>query len=81
MIPPDHNDEPVAKEYRSSMKTVRLKGNITIWCISGVGISLLGLLLTSGLSTSIWMFLLLPVFIVTLLISLGGLALQLIRYF
>ncbi len=81
MIPPDSQNSNDENASKSTLKKVTVKGNIILWCVTGIVFSTLGILLTTGLSTTVWLFLLYPIFISVLLLSLGGLALQLIRYF
>ena len=81
MTPPTEPKLPEEIGTKSHLKKIRLSGNVTIWYLIGVIFSVLGIFVTTSLSTTIWMFLLYPLFIGILLLSLNGLALQLMKRF
>jgi hypothetical protein len=63
------------------LKLLRLRGNPMLWGLIGAIVSILGLFLIGGLAASPWLFLLYPLLIGLLLISLGVLALHLLHRF
>ena len=63
----------------SHLKRVRLRGSVLAWAIPGVVITALGLLLVTGLSGTPWLFLLYPVLIGALLVSLSVIVLHLLQ--
>ena len=65
----------------SHLKPVRLRGSVLAWAAVGILVSALGLLLITGLSGTPWLFLLYPLLIGVLLVSLGALALHLLHRF
>jgi len=73
--PPEENISPPQR-----LKTLRLKGSVFAWAAVGVVVSIFGLLLLTGLSSSPWLFLLYLVFIPLLLVSLSTLALHLLHH-
>ena len=58
---------------------LKLRGNVVLRSLVGIGIAALGLFLLTGFSPSVWLFLLYPPLILLLLFSLGTLALHLLR--
>jgi hypothetical protein len=69
----------VPSERGSHLKRVRLRGSALAWAVPGAGVSALGLLLVTGLSNTPWLFLLYPLLIGALLVSLGMIVLHLLQ--
>ena len=61
------------------LKPLRVRGSIGIWSAIGVIGCAVGLLALTGLASSPWLFLLYPLLIVGQIVSLGVLALTLLR--
>ena len=68
-------------DSKSHLKPLRMRGSIVKWSIAGTVLTLLGLLLLTGMSPTPWLFLLYPLLIAGLLLSLGALALHLLHRF
>ena len=58
---------------------LNVRGNVATWCLAGAVVSGIGLFLLTGLSPTPWLFLLYPLLIGALALSLAVLALQLLR--
>jgi hypothetical protein len=61
------------------LRRLSVQGNIVGWSVVGIVLCTVGLLLLTGLASSPWLFLLYPLLIGGLLVSLGALALHLLR--
>jgi hypothetical protein len=61
------------------LKPLRVRGSIGIWSVLGAVGCAVGLLALTGLASSPWLFLLYPLLIVGQIVSLGVLALTLLR--
>jgi len=68
-------------ENPGSLRPLSLRGNILVWGLSGAAVSLAGLFLLTGLTPSVWLFLLYPLLIGGLLFSLLVIGLHLLRRF
>lgn len=81
--PPEQGANPAEPSAppASHLRPVRLKGSVLAWACAGIVIGAVGLLLITGLSGTPWLFLLYPVLIGVLLVSLGALALHLLHRF
>lgn len=75
--PTDPSEENIPP---SRLKILHLKGSVITWAAVGAVVSMLGLLLLTGLSSSPWLFLLYLVLIPLLLVSLSTLALHLLHH-
>ncbi len=80
MNTPDNKPDE-ANPSRPALRTLRFRGHVAVWSGVGVLVSVAGLFLLTGLASSPWLFLLYPVLIGTLLLSLGSLALFLLHRF
>lgn len=82
-VPPSVDEESerasISPERGSHLKRVRLRGSALAWAIPSAGISGLSLLLVTGLSNTPWLFLLYPLLIGALLVSLGMIVLHLLQ--
>lgn len=75
--PEEHDDQ----SHAPNLMLLRPHKNLSYWAVAGVLLSSLGLFLLTGWSTSVWLFLLYPLFIAILIGSLSLLALHLLRRF
>jgi F0F1-type ATP synthase assembly protein I len=72
-------DDESGIERRSHLRKIRFRGQLLWMAIGGVLIGSLGLFLVTGLASSPWLFLLYPLLIGLLGVSLLVLALQLLH--
>ncbi len=63
----------------SRLKPLRVRGRVLAWAIAGVILAGAGLLLITGLAGTPWLFLLYPLLIGLLLVSLSAIALHLLH--
>lgn len=73
-------DDP-SPEERKHLRPLRMRGSIAAWSLAGTVICAAGLFLLTGLAGSVWLFLLYPLLIGGLIVSLGTLALHLLHRF
>lgn len=73
--------KPDAPEDPAPLRAVRLSGSIAVYCLCAAVLSAIGLFVVTGLAASPWLFLLYPLLIGTLIVSLGLLALHLLHRF
>lgn len=79
MSVPEEEKPDTPPEYRSSLRPLRFGTGAIRWAGVGILASAAGLLLLTLLARSPWLFLLYPVLIGILLLSLGTLALYLLN--
>jgi hypothetical protein len=70
---------PQPEERASHLKRLRTRGSIVAWSVVGAALCAAGLLALTGMASSPWLFLLYPLLIGGVLISLSLLALQLLH--
>ncbi|HLK56148.1 MAG TPA: hypothetical protein VKU00_06275 [Chthonomonadaceae bacterium] len=76
---PEERKPEASPERGSRLRPLRIGPGVIRWAGLGVVLSALGLLLLTLLARSPWLFLLYPLLIGTLLLSLGALALALLN--
>ena len=78
MMPDEEEKQAALQTQREALRPVRFRPSTVRWGLAGILLSGGGLLLLTMLARSPWLFLLYPILIGTLLLSLGVLALALL---
>lgn len=77
--PPEQNQEKPPGSSR--LRTIRMGRGILALALAGSGMSGIGLLVLTGLAPTPWLFLLYPVLIGCLMVSLSAMAMHLLHRF
>lgn len=79
---PDEEEKPdISGRRKGHLRPVKMRSGVVRGCLATAIASAAGLALITGWSPSVWLFLLYPVLIGALLISLGVLGLNLLNRF